>query len=193
MGLLDRVALNDHAAFDELYARTSKHLYGVAIRLVRKREAAQEILQDAFISVWQQAGSYAAPRSSPMTWLMFIVRNKALDHLRKARRAPWHEPGPAETGEPAGMAEPPAEVEHIGPETLLAAANQKMLINLCMARLDARQRQSLALTYYSGLSHAELAQHLQVPLGTAKAWVRRGLCALGKCVAAPPPRISPAS
>ena len=83
--LLKRVALQDHTSFKQLYDLTSGHLYGVAMRFVRKRELADEILQDAFINVWQQAGGYSATLSTPMTWLISIVRNKSLDRLRKGK------------------------------------------------------------------------------------------------------------
>jgi RNA polymerase sigma-70 factor (ECF subfamily) len=180
--LLNRVALHDHAAFEELYQLTSAHLFGVAVRLMRKREAAEEILQDAFINVWQQAGRYAAGLSSPMTWLIFIVRNKALDRLRSGKRECDHTV--PDTPECESESAPHEGIDHADPESLFVAATDKMMLNRCMGELDPAQRQSLALAYYDGLSHSELAAHLQVPLGTAKAWVRRGLDRLRKCLEA---------
>jgi RNA polymerase sigma-70 factor (ECF subfamily) len=179
VGLLDRVARNDHAAFAELYSLTSPYLHGIALRVLGKREAAEDVLQEAFINIWQRAGGYAAPLSSPMTWLIVIVRNKALDRLRQTARD-GDQPEPA--ARPAtDQAQP--DSEPAGPEAMLDAARQRWVLNRAMALLEARHRQSLALTYYAGLSRSELADHLQVPLGTAKAWVRRGLDAMKKCLA----------
>lgn len=177
--LLQRVSLQDHGAFKQLYDLTSAHLYGVALRFVRKKELADEILQDAFINVWQQAGGYSATLSTPMTWLISIVRNKSLDRLRRGKlefdnTVVLDETSPEPAHEEAA--------DHADPQELYAAATEKMELNRCLSLLEAPHRQSLALAYYNGMSHAELAEHLQVPLGTAKAWVRRGLERLRKCV-----------
>lgn len=83
--LLARTAARDHAAFRELYELTSAHLFGVALRILHRNERAEEVLQDAYVNVWNQAGSYAAGLSAPMTWLSSVVRNKALDRLRHVR------------------------------------------------------------------------------------------------------------
>src|SRR5437899_11455849 len=81
--LLARVALADQRAFAELYRQTSSHLYAVALRILRESAAAEEILQEAYVSVWHHAGSYVAAKSQPLTWLTSIVRNRCLDHLRR--------------------------------------------------------------------------------------------------------------
>jgi RNA polymerase sigma-70 factor (ECF subfamily) len=176
--LLQRVAQQDHDSFKQLYDLTSAHLYGVAIRLLRKRELADEILQDAYINVWQQAASYSAALATPMTWLMCIVRNKSLDRLRKGKI----ECDTTDALEQDDASERQEELaDPCDPCDLFAAAMEKYDLKHCMSLLEPPQRQALALAYYNGLSHAELAQHLQVPLGTAKAWVRRGLARLKKC------------
>lgn len=177
--LLQRVSLRDHAAFKQLYDLTSAHMYGVALRFVRKREIADEILQEAFISIWQQAGSYASTLSTPMTWMISVVRNKALDRLRRVKLEASHS---CESEEEAG--EFSLEDRELGKESeeLLESAAERIALRRCVTLLDPPQRQSLALVYYNGLSHAELAAHLQVPLGTAKAWVRRGLERLRTCL-----------
>jgi RNA polymerase sigma-70 factor (ECF subfamily) len=176
--LLQRVALQDHASFKQLYDLTSAHLYGVAMRFVRRRELADEILQDAFINVWQQAGGYGATLSTPMTWLISIVRNKSLDRLRKSKLESDNTCSLDDN-----MSDPDHEeaVDHADPHELFAAATEKIELNRCLSLLEPPQRQSLALAYYNGLSHSELAEQLQVPLGTAKAWIRRGLERLKKC------------
>ena len=180
VNLLARVALRDQHAFKELYDLTSAHLYGVALRYLRTTSTAEEILQEAYINVWQQAGTYAATLSSPMTWLISVVRNKALDHLRKFKR----ETETTESVDKAGEGQVEAIAEHADPHELFSAATEAIVLRRCVALLDAPQRQSLALAFYDGLSHSELAEHLRVPLGTAKAWVRRGLERLRKCIEA---------
>ena len=178
--LLARVALRDQQAFKELYDLTSSHLYGVALRYLRTASTAEEILQEAYINVWQQAGTYAATLSAPMTWLISVVRNKALDHLRKFKR----ETETTDSVEAVGEGQVEAIADHADPHELFSAATEAIVLRRCVALLDAPQRQSLALAFYDGLSHSELAEHLRVPLGTAKAWVRRGLERLRKCIEA---------
>ena len=178
--LLGRTAARDHAAFKELYDLTSAHLFGVALRIVNRRERAEEVLQEAYVNVWNQAGSYAAGLSAPMTWLTSVVRNKALDWLRNLKRADESTVVLIdETGENYldQMADPRAD-----PQELLSQATDGLRLRHCLGTLDATQRQSLALAYYDGLSHSELAAHLNAPLGTVKAWVRRGLDKLKQCL-----------
>lgn len=181
--LLARVALRDQQAFKELYDLTSAHLYGVALRYLRTPATAEDILQDAYINVWQQAGTYAATLSAPMTWLISVVRNKALDHLRKFKR----EVESTDSVDAAGEGQVERAAEHADPHELFSAATEALLLRRCVAQLDPPQRQSLALAFYDGLSHSELAEHLRVPLGTAKAWVRRGLDKLRRCIEAGQP------
>ena len=178
--LLARTAARDHAAFKELYDLTSAHLFGVALRILNRRERAEEVLQEAYVNVWNQAGSYAAGLSAPMTWLTSVVRNKALDWLRHLKRA---DESTVVLIDDAGedyldqMADPRAD-----PQELLSQATEGLRLRHCLGTLDAPQRQSLALAYYDGLSHSELATHLNAPLGTVKAWVRRGLDKLKQCL-----------
>lgn len=178
--LLARVALRDQQAFKQLYDLTSSHLYGVALRYLRTASTAEEILQEAYINVWQQAGTYAATLSAPMTWLISVVRNKALDHLRKFKR----ETETTDSVDAGAEGQVEAIADHADPHELFSAATEAMVLKRCVEQLDAPQRQSLALAFYDGLSHSELAAHLRVPLGTAKAWVRRGLERLRKCIEA---------
>ena len=170
--LLQRVALRDHAAFDQLYSLTSARLYGVATRLVRRRELADEVLQDAFINVWQHAGSYAAHLSTPMTWLISIVRNKSLDHLRSHKLENAAVVADADYNLEEGLDAAGLHANSLEP---LEAGIEARLLKHGLSQLNPAQRQSLVLAYYHGLSHAEIARHLQVPLGTAKAWGRRAL------------------
>ncbi|AWL04340.1 sigma-70 family RNA polymerase sigma factor [Massilia oculi] len=184
VNLLARVALRDQQAFKELYDLTSAHLYGVALRYLRTASTAEDILQEAYINVWQQAGTYAATLSAPMTWLISVVRNKSLDHLRKFKREMESTVQSIDAVDAGAEGQVDAIADHADPHELFSAATEAMVLKRCVAQLDAPQRQSLALAFYDGLSHSELAEHLRVPLGTAKAWVRRGLERLRKCIEA---------
>ncbi|MFZ5548806.1 MAG: sigma-70 family RNA polymerase sigma factor [Pseudomonadota bacterium] len=175
--LLSRVALQDRAAFAHLYRLTSHHLLGVAWRITLRREQAEEVLQDAFISVWQHAGSYQRAIASPMTWLINIVRNRAIDGLRAGRDESARTQPLADDDEIDLPADPGAE-----PPQLLAASITRLGLDRCMGSLTAPQRQAVALAYYRGLAHGEIAETLAAPLGTVKAWVRRGLDRLKSCL-----------
>jgi RNA polymerase sigma-70 factor (ECF subfamily) len=176
---LARVALGDRAAFQRVYRATSAHLFGVALRILNRRELAEDVLQEAFVNVWHHAGSYQAQASQPMTWLISIVRNKSLDHLRSGVR---HEAESLDSDD--GDDSPARQIADDRPEPaqLLLQAADNLQIRGCMEGLEANYRQSLALAYYHGMSHSEVAEHLRAPLGSVKAWVRRGLERLKRCL-----------
>jgi RNA polymerase sigma-70 factor, ECF subfamily len=174
---LAQVALGDRRAFESLYHATSSYLMGVAWRVLQHRDLAEEVLQDAFVKVWHGAGLYDARLGAPMTWLINIVRNRAID-IRRSRAASLSDAhGDDDAAAPDAMASPGA-----GPEQWLDAAIRSAGVQQCMAQLNASQRQALALVYYKGMSHSEAAESLRTPLGTTKAWVRRGLDILKACL-----------
>ncbi|HEY5309255.1 MAG TPA: sigma-70 family RNA polymerase sigma factor [Casimicrobiaceae bacterium] len=176
--LLGQVALGDQSAFGELYRQTSAHLYGVALRIVREGGIAEEILQEAYVSVWHHAGTYEFAKSQPLTWMTAIVRNRCLDQRRRREidtitMSVEDEDGGREFDLPSGD---PTPIE------MLLAGAQAQSVRNCVNSLDAGQKQAVALAFYQGLSHAELAEHMREPLGTVKSWVRRGLERLKKCL-----------
>jgi len=175
--LMARVALGDQAAFAELYAQTSSHLYGVAVRILKDGALAEEILQEAFVSVWHHAGSYEAARSQPSTWLAAVIRNRCLDLMRRREldtvTMTTDDDDGREFDLPSGDPTPV--------EMLLAGADAQAVRD-CVDALDAGPKQAIALAFYQGLSHAELADHLRQPLGTVKSWVRRALERLKGCL-----------
>jgi RNA polymerase sigma factor (sigma-70 family) len=176
-GLLARVALADQRAFEALYGQTSAHLYAVALRIVRDPSAAEEILQEAYVSVWHHAGSYDAARSQPMTWLASIVRNRCLDQLRRRELATV-----TLTTEDEDAPEYDVADEGLTPAELLLRGAEARSVRDCVETLDAGPRQAIAMAFFQGLSHAELAAQLREPLGTIKSWVRRGLERLKRCL-----------
>lgn len=182
--LLARVGLADRAAFARLYQATGAHLLGVVLRINRDRAQAEDVLQEVFVSVWRSAGSYDAARAQPMTWLTSMARNGAIDSLRraKARVQTVSSRVPSGDGDTESDLADQVASEDAGPlELLQQAAEQRGLVH-CVGRLSAEQQQCVALAYYQGLSHSEVADHLAQPLGTVKSWLRRALLALKDCL-----------
>ncbi|MBK7333244.1 MAG: sigma-70 family RNA polymerase sigma factor [Betaproteobacteria bacterium] len=178
--LVARVALGDRQAFRRLYDATAPSLLGVALRLLRDRGRAEDVIQEAFVSVWHRAGGFRASASAPMTWLTAIVRNRALDTLRSDAR---HDADPLvdDEDEDEGATR---EIEDDRPEPLglLTQATDALAVRACFETIDGSQRQCLALAYYHGLTHAEMAAHLGSPIGSVKVWLRRGLEKLRRCL-----------
>ena len=172
--LLAQCALRNQRAFAELYGLTSAKLFGVALRILRRRDWAEEVLQECYVSVWNHAGDYAVQRSAPLTWMTSIVRNRSLDWLRR----PQHEA----TGEEYDIAVEAWQDDSPGPLERLAASNEAAALERCLRQLDGKQRQSIMLAFYHGMSHSEVAGHMKQPLGTVKTWVRRGLERLKVCL-----------
>lgn len=181
--LLSRVALGDRAAFRQLYDATSRCLLAIVNRLLHDPAWSEEVLQEAYVAVWHRAGSYAADRAQPMTWLMAVARNKALDALRATQtdRATLVRPV-AHADDDDMPPVPDMADDSAGPFEQLAQGQDAQQLKGCLQRLDATQRQAIALAFYDGLTHTELADRLGQPLGTVKAWVRRGLDRLGRCL-----------
>ena len=175
--LLARVALGDRNAFRRLYDATAPALLGVALRIVRQRERAEEVLQDAFVNAWNRAAGYQAALSQPMTWLTAIVRNRALDELRSGARH-----SAESLDEREGGTESVAEGAHADPVHLFDQAADALAIRECLSAIDGSQRQCLALVYYHGFSHSEVAAHVGSPIGSVKVWLRRGLDKLRRCL-----------
>lgn len=181
--LLTHAAQGNHAYFAEIYKRTHTHLFGVAVRILGQGQVAEDALQEAYVSIWKNAASYksevSGQRIQPMTWLIAIVRNKALDAYRaRARRKESELPEADDEASDTPDNNVPSSVQ------LLEQAVQKLHIQACMNDLDGSHRQSLALAYYQGLSHSEVAAQMGAPLGSVKAWIRRGLEKLKSCLAA---------
>jgi RNA polymerase sigma-70 factor (ECF subfamily) len=174
--LLARCALRDQSAFAELYRTTSPKLFGIALRILRRQDWAEDVLQECYVSIWNHAADYAPAKSAPLTWMTSIVRNRCLDWLRR--------PHPESGSEEYDIAAEAWSDDGPGPlERLLASAEASALAR-CLQELDSKQRQSIALAFFHGLSHSELAAHMRQPLGTVKTWVRRGLERLKGCLAA---------
>lgn len=173
--LLARVAQGNQRALADLYDQTSPILYGLLLRMLRVPERAQEALQDCYVRVWQRAETFDSTKGEPIGWLIGVARYRALDILRQRRdlSVPDVE-NPPEGAELPDLEQGPEDraVEREGLERLLR----------CMRGLTEVQRKSVLLAYYEGYSHTELAQAMHAPLGTVKAWIRRGLARLRECL-----------
>jgi len=187
VALIDRVGerLRDPArqraselALRELYDRTSTKLFGLAVKVVGNRNWAEDVLQEAFITVWRSAGDYRASLSPPLAWMGMIVRSRALDFLRRRRS----ERADAALELDEGVAETVAG-DSPNPMDTTQASEQAWALHECMRKLEARQREVLSLAYLRDMSHSELAGQLRLPLGTVKTWIRRGLDQLRGCMA----------
>lgn len=172
-GWLAGSARRDRAAFARLYQATSAKLYGVALRILRREDWAEEVLQECYVSIWAHAPDYRPGLAAPMTWMTSIVRNRCLDWLRRPR---------PEVDDEDGALTESAVSDNPGPLAELERAKGAQALARCLKSLEAKQRQAIALAFYDGLSHAELASHLREPLGTVKTWVRRGLLRLKACL-----------
>ncbi|PMS14837.1 RNA polymerase subunit sigma-24 [Trinickia dabaoshanensis] len=178
--LLERVAARDARALRTLYELTSAKLFGVALRILVKREWAEEALQESFVNIWRHAGDYRETLAAPLTWMAAIVRNRSLDCLRR-QKAVAADGSALLTEWSDSFDEVIAGDERDPADTALLSEQAKQLA-ICLARLDASQRQAVALAYLRDQSHSEIAEQLSVPLGTVKSWVRRGLEKLKICM-----------
>src|SRR5215472_8976176 len=169
--LLARCASGDRSALETLYARVAPILLAVLLRMLRRRDAAEDALQDVFVSVWQRARQFDPIRGRALAWLVSMARYRAID-LRRATR-PAVALSEVSTLEPQLQSEGPAESDMLGTGVLLLR---------CLEQIAAPQRRCLMLAYEEGLTHSEIARAVNEPLGTVKSWVRRSLIALRRCL-----------
>lgn len=169
--LIAAVASGDGAALRELHHLTVGRVHGIALRIVRTREAAEEVALDTFLQVWRTARTYDALRGAPLAWLLTIARSRALDYLRRAEPAEAH-PDPEVLGRP----EAADRVED--PQDLLLAIEGRDALLRALEQLSALQRQLIALAFFRGLTHQEIAAHARLPLGSVKTYIRRALTQL---------------
>jgi RNA polymerase sigma factor (sigma-70 family) len=171
--VLARIAAGDRAALRIAYQDTSAKLFGVCLRILNDRSEAEDVLQEVYLTVWRKAGSFDPTRASPITWLVAIARNRAIDRLRAGAASRRMEP--IESAEDVHDTAPGAL------DVVVAGQEHARLAN-CMGELEARQAAAIRAAFLDGNTYEELAARMSVPLGTMKSWIRRGLLKLRACL-----------
>ncbi|WP_447598264.1 sigma-70 family RNA polymerase sigma factor [Nitrospira sp. Nam80] len=168
--LIARTAQGDHAALALLYDRTSPWVYGMAMKILGDGGAAEEVTLEVYTQVWRQASLYDAQRGTPAGWLTTLARTRAIDrfradYLEKGRRTPLDTAAdlPSDEGDP--------EQDTMGQE-------RRRLVQAALALLPSEQREAIALAFFWGLSHREIAEQVKAPLGTVKTRIRMGMIKL---------------
>ncbi|MGB1235636.1 MAG: sigma-70 family RNA polymerase sigma factor [Planktomarina sp.] len=167
---IGRIALKDRDAFDFLYSKTSAKLFGVCLRVLGNRAQAEDALQDAYIKIWNKAGMYQVNGLSPMTWLITVARNVAIDRKRKSKAKSTEELS-------YDLRDPEPDAE-----TRVVAKGEQARIVACLDELDAQKADAVKRAYLGGESYADLAAQYDVPLNTIRTWLRRSLIALKECL-----------
>jgi len=169
---LKRAATGDKNAFEDVYRRTSAKLFGVCLRIFPERQDAEEALQDAYLTIWSKAATFDSSRASPITWLVTLTRNRAIDRLRAIRNR-----GLASLDEAVDVADPAPLADSV-----MLADEADSRLNYCINTLDERDAECVRTAFLKGATYAELATRDGVPLGTIKSRVRRALLKLRECM-----------
>ena len=164
---LSAINQQDEAALAAFYDATIGRVYGIALRITRKPEAAEEVVADVYLQIWRNASSYNAARGRVLPWLLTIARSRALDHLRRK--------DPAEAHPEPDSLRPDLVIDPNDPLDLLQSIERQTALYQALSRLKPIQRQLIALAFFNGLSHQEAAAHSGLPLGTVKTHIRRAL------------------
>jgi len=170
--LLAGVARGNEAAFSELYQATSSKLYSVALRILRSREAAEDVVQDSYCKIWERARDFKPEIATPVTWMAAIVRNRALDEIRRRAVRPAADVSELDTI---------ADDSELPIETIGRREDVDRLLR-CLEGLEQEKRQMVRLAYLEGLSREALAERFDRPEGTIKTWLRRSLAQLKGCL-----------
>jgi RNA polymerase sigma-70 factor (ECF subfamily) len=172
---MERLAAGDQSALEEIYRATRVKLFGITLRILGDRKEAEDALQDVYVNLWQRADRYDPTRASPIAWLAAFARNRAVDRLRtgkvRAGAVPVEEAAPLPDEAPLA-------------DALLVDAEQAAQIHKCLGALDARTQGHIRAAFFEGKTYAQLAEAADVPLGTMKSWIRRGLQRLRACLEA---------
>lgn len=170
--LIARIQRGNEPALRQLYSLTAPKLFAVALRIVKRRALAEDVIQDAFVRIWRSCQDYTASKGSVWAWMTTIVRNRAIDCVRRDREVLmgaeedfWEQSDPAD-----------------GPMQAFLRNEETVAIKKCLDQLPKDQRQAILVAYYEGHTHEIIAQQLDAPLGTIKTWIRRGLLRVKECL-----------
>jgi RNA polymerase sigma-70 factor (ECF subfamily) len=167
-----RISRGERAALEDLYRRTSAKLFAICIRMLSDRAEAEDVLQEVFLTVWNKAAQFDVERGlSPMTWLMSITRNRALDRLRAKKQ-------------PLGSLDDAAEIPDLAPlaDAALDARQRADRLAGCLQQLDSRAESAIRAAFFGGETYDKLAKAASIPLGSMKSVIRRGLARLKACL-----------
>lgn len=173
---VEACARGERFALRSLYERESRWLLAVAMRIVRDRELPRDVLQDAFLQIWQRAASYQRALGSARGWIYTVVRHRALDVARKAGREE------AVGDDIDAIADAQSVASGVGHEPELPHGIDPSTLQRCLAQLDDPKRDCIVFAFVEGYTHEQIAQRLTTPVGTVKSWIRRGLLALKECL-----------
>jgi len=170
--LLAAVAKGDEAAFERLYAATRAKLFGVVVRILRRQDLAEEVIQECYVKVWSNAGQFNPALASPITWMVSIARNRAIDLMRKRAEVSLEE-------EPQAL-----EVAADNPDPLARREMNDELKRLlgCVGKLEPERQRLVLLAYYNGWSREQLAEKFKTPVNTVKTWLRRSMLEIRDCL-----------
>ena len=170
--LIASVAKGDEAAFESLYEATRTKLFGVVLRILRRRDLAEEVVQEAYVKIWNSAAQFNPSMGSPVTWMVAIARNRAIDVARKRCEASLED-------EPAA-----AEVASDTPDPLARREMTEELQRIleCLGQLDPDRQRMVLLAYYNGWSREQLSAKFNTPLNTVKTWLRRSMIDIRACL-----------
>lgn len=171
-------ARGERQALQDIYQQDSRHLLGVALRIVRQRQQAEDVVHDAFMNIWTQAASFDAQRGSGRGWIYSVVRNLALNAVRNGAREVSVDEETAAALDAQNSLDTHAQVADAFD---LRVSLGKL--NDCLARLEPARRNCILYAYVDGCSHGEIAERTQTPLGTVKAWIKRSMGSLRECMA----------
>lgn len=170
--LLEAVAKGDEAAFERLYAATRAKLYGVVLRILRRQDVAEEVIQETYVRIWKGAGRFNPALASPITWMASIARNRAIDVMRKKTETLTEE----DTSEMEAVAETP------DPLAQREMTEELSRLLECIGRLDPERQKLVLLAYYNGWSREQLAAKFETPVNTIKTWLRRSMLDIRECL-----------
>jgi len=170
--LLAAVAKGDEAAFERLYTATRAKLFGVVLRILRRQDLAEEVIQEVYVKIWNSAGQFNPGVASPITWMASIARNRAIDVVRKKSEVSIEE-------EPSAM-----DVAADTPDPLARREMTEELRRLleCVGQLEPERQKLILLAYYNGWSREQLAVKFEKPVNTVKTWLRRSMLDIRACL-----------